>query len=342
MMLLRKILFPLAILYWIVTWFRNWLYDAGIFKSASWPVPVIAVGNLSVGGTGKTPQVEHLLRLLADTYRTAVLSRGYKRATKGFVRADEGADAASIGDEPFQYFSNFRNVAVAVDADRNHGIKQLLNAEHPPQVIVLDDAYQHRKVNAGLYILLTMYGDLYIDDYILPFGNLREPAAGADRAHIIIVTKCPLSMTESERKAIRARFNLNISQLLFFSYIQYGEFAISENSSIEKTSLGNKLIVAGIARPEVFYGHVRNEGDDVLTFPDHYAFTDSDIQEILARAAGRVILTTQKDYVRLNGKIPVDQLFYLPITTQFFDDGDDFNRAVLEYVSAEVLNGITN
>ena len=179
---LRKILFPLAFLYWLITFIRNWLYDKGIFKSSSFNIPIIAVGNLSVGGTGKTPQIEYLIRLLSENYKVAVLSRGYKRTTEGFILADEKATASSIGDEPFQFYSKFPNIQVAVDANRKYGIENLLQLSNKPDVILLDDAFQHRKVKAGFYILLTAFDDLFCDDYILPFGNLREPSSGKKRA----------------------------------------------------------------------------------------------------------------------------------------------------------------
>ena len=179
---LRKILFPLAFLYWLITFIRNWLYDIGALKSYSFDVPIIAVGNLSVGGTGKTPQIEYLIRLLSEKYRVAVLSRGYKRLSKGFVLADDQATANSIGDEPFQFYSKFPTIQVAVDANRKKGIEKLLQLQNKPEVILLDDAFQHRKVKAGFYILLTAYDDLFCDDFILPFGNLRESALGKKKS----------------------------------------------------------------------------------------------------------------------------------------------------------------
>ncbi|MEY2867889.1 MAG: hypothetical protein RIR01_289, partial [Bacteroidota bacterium] len=191
MNLLRKILFPFAILYGLVTAIRNFLFDKGILKSYAFDLPIIAVGNLSVGGTGKTPQIEYLIRLLSTKYKVATLSRGYKRKSEGFVLADANVNAEILGDEPFQFFQKFPNIQVAVDANRKNGIEQLLSKNSKPEVILLDDAYQHRKVKAGFYILLTAYGDIYADDFMLPTGNLRESRSGAHRADVVVVTKCP-------------------------------------------------------------------------------------------------------------------------------------------------------
>jgi tetraacyldisaccharide 4'-kinase len=174
-----------------VTWLRNKSYDFGLKSSTHFDVPIICVGNLSVGGTGKTPMIEYLIRLLKTNYKIAALSRGYKRKTKGFVIANKTMTALDLGDEPFQFYKKFEDVIVSVDANRRHGIKQLMALEHKPDVILLDDAFQHRKVKAGLNILLTSYDNLYCNDIVLPTGNLREPKSGAKRAGVIVVTKCP-------------------------------------------------------------------------------------------------------------------------------------------------------
>ena len=191
MNVLRKILFPFALLYGIITSIRNFLFDNGILKSYSFDIPIIAVGNLSLGGTGKTPQIEYLIRLLSPKYKVATLSRGYKRKSKGFILADATSNAEILGDEPFQFFSKFPTIQVAVDADRKNGIEQLLSQNIKPDIILLDDAFQHRKVKAGFYILLTSFDELFINDSIFPVGNLRESKLQAKRANMIIVTKCP-------------------------------------------------------------------------------------------------------------------------------------------------------
>ena len=333
---LRKILFPLAFLYWLVTFIRNWLYDKGIFKSSSFDIPIIAVGNLSVGGTGKTPQIEYLIRLLSDKYKVAVLSRGYKRTTEGFILADEKATASSIGDEPFQFYSKFPNIQVAVDANRKNGIENLLQLQDKPDVILLDDAYQHRKVKAGFYILLTAYDDLFCDDYILPFGNLREPSSGKKRADMIIVTKCPNDLSELAQQKIREK--LKVKQPVFFTTIQYDDYVFGNESKllVSEIQSESKVLVAGIAKPKLFFDFLKNEKDDTLVFPDHHHFSKQDCEQILAKANGRKIITTEKDFVRLNGLLPKAQLFYLPIKSAFLNTNID--KTIEDYVGQSTRN----
>ena len=336
MILLRKILFPLAFLYWLITFIRNWLYDKGIFKSSSFDIPIIAVGNLSVGGTGKTPQIEYLIRLLSDKYKVAVLSRGYKRTTEGFILADEKATASSIGDEPFQFFSKFPNIQVAVDANRKNGIENLLQHPNRPDVILLDDAYQHRKVKAGFYILLTAYDDLFCDDYILPFGNLREPSSGKKRADMIIVTKCPNDLSELAQQKIREK--LKVKQPVFFTTIQYDDYVFGNESKLLVSEIQSetKVLVAGIAKPKLFFDFLKNETDEALVFPDHHHFSKQDCEQILAKANGRKIITTEKDFVRLNGLLPKEQLFYLSIKSTFLNKNID--KTIEDYVGQSTRN----
>ena len=336
MILLRKILFPLAFLYWLITFVRNWLYDKGIFKSYSFDITIIAVGNLSVGGTGKTPQIEYLIRLLSDKYKVAVLSRGYKRSTEGFILADENATASSIGDEPFQFYSKFPNIQVAVDANRKNGIENLLQLSNKPDVILLDDAFQHRKVKAGFYILLTAYDDLFCDDYILPFGNLREPSSGKKRADMIIVTKCPKDLSEIAQQKIREK--LKVKQQVFFTTIQYDDFVFGNDNQllVSEIQSENKVLVAGIAKPKLFFDFLKNEKDETLVFPDHHHFSKQDCEQILAKANGRKIITTEKDFVRLSGLLPKAQLFYLPIKAAFLDTNID--KTIEDYVGKSARN----
>lgn len=336
MILLRKILFPLAFLYWLITFVRNWLYDKGIFKSFSFDIPIIAVGNLSVGGTGKTPQIEYLIRLLSDKYKVAVLSRGYKRTTEGFILADENATASSIGDEPFQFYSKFPNIQVAVDANRKIGIKNLLQLPKKPDVILLDDAFQHRKVKAGFYILLTAYDDLFCDDYILPFGNLREPSSGKKRADMIIVTKCPKDLSEIAQLKIREK--LKVKQQVFFTTIQYDDYVFGNECQllVSEIQSESKVLVAGIAKPKLFFDFLKNEEDETLVFPDHHHFSKQDCEQILAKANGRKIITTEKDFVRLNGLLPKEQLFYLPIKSTFLNTNID--KTIEDYVGQSSRN----
>ncbi|MFW0737188.1 tetraacyldisaccharide 4'-kinase [Flavobacterium sp. T12S277] len=336
MNVLRKILFPFAILYGFITAVRNFLFDKGILKSVSFDIPVIAVGNLSVGGTGKTPQIEYLIRLLSDRYKVAALSRGYKRKSEGYVLASESSNAEILGDEPFQFYQKFPNIQVAVDANRRNGITQLLSQTEKPQVILLDDAYQHRKVKAGFYILLSSYDDLYADDFMLPTGNLRESRSGASRADIVIITKCPKELSEQKQEEIRLKLKLSCSQQLYFTFIDYDDFIYSKDEKIAVHDIQSesKLLLAGIAKPTPFFDYLKNEKDECLTFPDHHHFSDADLETIQHKAQGRKIITTEKDYVRLKDSKLASNLYYLPIKSTFINHQQNFDTTVLEYVKA--------
>ncbi len=342
MNLLRKILFPFAILYGFITSIRNFLFDKGVLKSYSFDIPIIAVGNLSVGGTGKTPQIEYLIRLLSPKYKVATLSRGYKRQSKGFVLADSTSNVENLGDEPFQFFSKFKNIQVAVDTDRKNGIEQLLSQQEKPDVLLLDDAFQHRKVKAGFYILLTSYGDLYSDDFMLPTGNLRESRSGAKRAHVIIVTKCPPSLSIDEKEKIKKflRNDKGDNQKLYFSYIDYDDFIYSDGESIKVSEIKNvdKLLLAGIAKPNPFFAYLQNESDEKLVFSDHHHFTEIDINEIKYKSQNKIIITTEKDFVRLKGSIAKEKLFYLPIRSSFISESENFDKTIINYVGASTRN----
>ena len=340
MNLLRKILFPFAILYGFITSTRNFLFDRGILKSYSFDLPVIAVGNLSVGGTGKTPQIEYLIRLLSDKYKVATLSRGYKRQSEGFVLANSASDALQLGDEPFQFYQKFATIQVAVDANRKNGIEQLLSNSNPPEVILLDDAFQHRKVKAGFYILLTSYGDLYCNDFMLPTGNLRESRSGVQRANVIIVTKCPSDLSLIEQNNIKKQLRLSSNQSLFFTFIEYDDVVYSDKKTLKVAEIKsiNKMLLAGIAKPESFFAHLKQENDECLTFPDHHHFSESELLEIKEKAKNKIIVTTEKDYVRLKGSILSEQLYFLPIKSSFLSNADNFDKNILNYVGQSTRN----
>ena len=335
MIILRYLLFPFSILYGLITSIRNFLFDKGVLKSYSFEIPIIVVGNLSVGGTGKTPQIEYLIRLLSDKFKVATLSRGYKRKSEGFILADDSVNAEIIGDEPFQYYKKFPKIRVAVDADRTNGIQKLLNQINPPEIILLDDAYQHRKVKADLYILLTAYNDLYADDFMLPTGNLRESRSGADRAKIVIVTKCPESLSLDEKNKIKSKLKLKPHQQLFFTSINYEETVFSKETEIPVTEIQkmDKVLLAGIAKPEPFFNYLQKQNDDLLRFPDHHAFSNDEIGEIKSKAIGKLIITTEKDYVRIADKFPKEQLFYLPIQSSFLENRNNFDETILQFVN---------
>ncbi|CBY17781.1 unnamed protein product [Oikopleura dioica] len=219
---IRFLLFPFSTLYYLITSLRNLLFDKQLLKATSFAVPTLVVGNLSVGGTGKTPQIEYLIRLLSGVYKVAVLSRGYKRKTKGFLLVSEASSVEEIGDEPLQFFKKFKNITVAVDEKRVHGIQELLK-QHSPEIVLLDDAFQHRTLKASIYILLTSYADLFTNDFLLPVGNLRESRHGAKRAETIIVTKCPADLSKKEQQEIAKKINPSKNQSLFFTSISYSQ-----------------------------------------------------------------------------------------------------------------------
>ena len=338
MNLLRKLLFPFAVLYGFITGIRNFLYNLGILKSYSFDIPVIAVGNLSVGGTGKTPQIEYLIRLLSEKHKIATLSRGYKRKSEGFVLANKNTTAEVIGDEPYQFFQKFPEIQVAVDANRKNGIETLLSQSKKPEIILLDDAFQHRKVKAGFYIMLTSYDDLFYNDFMLPTGNLRESRTGINRANCIIVTKCPKDISEEAQQKIKTKIVTYLKEdiPIFFSYIEYDNHLYSEKKQIELDNfeIVDKIVVAGIAKPEPFFAYLQAAKKSTMVFPDHHNFTEKDIQAILETANRRKIVTTEKDFVRLKGKLPNDQLYYLPIKSSFVTSSNEFDKKILEYVGA--------
>ncbi|MFG6686376.1 tetraacyldisaccharide 4'-kinase [Mariniflexile sp. HNIBRBA6329] len=333
MKLIRNIAFPFVPVYYAVTSLRNKLYDFGIKKSKSYDFPVICVGNLSVGGTGKTPMIEYLIRLLKDDCKVATLSRGYKRKTKGFQLANEFSTAESLGDEPFQFYNKFKNdILVAVDSDRINGINELKKLENPPNVVLLDDAFQHRKVKAGLNILLTTYHNPYFSDFVLPTGNLREPRSGAKRADIIIVTKCPNSLGEAEKREFVKQISPKENQHVFFSSISYSEFIFSSENKRKLDTETNFTLVTGIANasPLVSFLNEKNLKFEHLNFKDHHEFS---AQDILALEKKELIVTTEKDFMRLKQHEALKtKLFYLPITVAI-DKEIEINKLIKDFTA---------
>ncbi|MEE4000493.1 tetraacyldisaccharide 4'-kinase [Tenacibaculum sp. FZY0031] len=339
MKLLRFLLFPFAVLYDVITRVRNWFFTIGILKSTSFEIPVIAVGNLSVGGTGKSPQIEYLIRLLNDKYRMAVLSRGYKRKTEGFQLVNDTHTAEDVGDEPLQFYKKFKKViTVAVDADRTNGIQQLLQQNNPPEVVLLDDAYQHRKVTASSYILLTKYNDLFVDDFVLPTGNLRESRRGAKRATMIVVTKCPENLSKSTQEKIVRKLNPKSYQKVFFTTIAYDESLKGTNElTIDDLQDKEALLITGIANPTPLLNFLKEKKVSFkhLNFPDHHNFTQQDILKIEKAfnelpSEQKIMLTTEKDYMRLEGK--VNPLNYISIKSHFISEEKAFNSLVLSEI----------
>jgi len=336
---LRYILIPFSILYGFIIDIRNKCYDLDICKSTKFSIPLIVVGNLNTGGTGKTPHVEYLVRLLKNQFKVAILSRGYKRMSKGFYLADAKTQVNLIGDEPMQYHLKFKYVQVAVDANRVRGIKNLLKLKNKPDVVLLDDAYQHRKVKSDFNILLTSFDDLYIDDYILPTGNLREKRKNITRASHIIVTKCPIDLSVKDRDKIRLKLRLQSSQKLYFSIISYKNEVINYHNKIalEKLQDFKILLVTGIANPKPFQLFLKENKIEFehLKYRDHHHFTKKDkinlankVQKLNAKKT--IILTTEKDYVR--SFMEDKNVFYLPIEVVFLQDAKKLNEEIINYV----------
>lgn len=332
MKLLRKILFPFSVLYGLIVFVRNKMFDKNILSSKSYPFPVICIGNLSVGGTGKSPMVEYLINLLKSEHKIATLSRGYKRTTKGFRLLSGNETTSEVGDEPLQFKTKFPEIMVSVDEDRQDGIAKLRDLKTPPEIILLDDAFQHRKVTAGLNILLSSYGDLYIDDFILPTGNLREPRSGAKRSDIIVVTKCPPTISLEEQEEIRGKLKLDKNQSLYFSTIMYNEKVLNAFSSKELINLGSFTLVTGIANPRPLVEFLKKLKLNFkhLAFPDHHHFTNSELDVLQQH---KTIVTTEKDYMRLKNELPVDQLFYLSIGTEIIGGSKAFDREIINFVN---------
>jgi len=324
---LRKIAFPFSLIYALIVHIRNYLFDWGVLKSISYKTPTVCVGNLSVGGTGKTPMIEYLIRTLSN-HKIAVLSRGYKRKSKGFLLATPSSTVAELGDEPFQIHQKFPKVSVAVDADRRNGIAQLEKMVQP-DVILLDDAFQHRKVKPKFSILLTAYNQLYPKDWYLPTGNLRDAKREARRANIIVVTKCPKDLPKKEKDAITNRLRPTPNQQVLFSHLSYAEqLKDSKGNPVAPSELGGKKIalVTGIASPEPLVRHLKDIGMDFqhLTFGDHHNFSSDEIEKFKHYDA---VLTTEKDFVRLSGK--VEPLFYMEVAHEFdFEDGNLLKEVV--------------
>ncbi len=331
MVKLRKFLLPFSLLYGGVMKVRNKLYDRGILKSSCFAMPVICVGNLSVGGTGKSPMIEYIIKLLHTRVRIATLSRGYGRKTKGYIELTGNEDAGAVGDEPLQFKVKFPEVVVAVDENRRNGINNLLTA-YKPEVILLDDAFQHRKVRAGYNIVLTAYDNIYPDDLVLPAGNLREPIEGAARAQVVVVTKCPVDLGGKERERIKEKLNLQEHQKLFFSYIKYSEQIMQGQKAFSLDLLKDKnfTLLTGIARPKALVDFLYSRGFSFehLNYPDHHNFTTKELEEVKATP---YVLTTEKDYMRLK-VISHSGLYYLPIETEFLYNRDDFNKGILDFI----------
>ncbi|HHN47335.1 MAG TPA: tetraacyldisaccharide 4'-kinase [Bacteroidales bacterium] len=350
----RLLLFPFSLIYGFVIRLRNWLYDKGFFKPEGFDMPVISVGNLSTGGTGKTPQIEYLIRLLSGKYQVAMLSRGYGRKTKGFVAADKYSTALEIGDEPAQIANKFENVHVCVDEDRVHGIRELTYRYPNVEVILLDDAFQHRAVKPGLSLLLTDFYHLYSEDFLLPSGNLREPRSAAKRADIIIVTKSRNVFSPITYQRLTESLQPHPHQRLFLSYIKYGQITPlnKKECALRKGKTVNTIFMfAGIANTYPLEDYLKGHCVELVTliFPDHHRYTQKDITKIRNTwddifTKNKLMVTTEKDVMRLKNPDIWDlvvnlPIHYVPIEVGFHNQGKKtFDRQILDYVEKSKRN----
>ena len=352
---MRYFLYPLALLYGFVIIVRNFMYDYGLLPTKLFDLPVISVGNLSAGGTGKTPHIEYLIRLLRPSFKVCTLSRGYGRKTTGFILADVMHNATQIGDEPRQFRQKFPDIAVAVDEKRKRGIQLVLKQQPDTDVFLLDDAFQHRAVEAGLNIVLTDYHRLFTKDHILPVGYLREPRSGIRRANIIIVTKTPQVLSPIERRMITDSINPENRQHLFFTYISYGEpvalFPMYEGMHGHPSS---GLLFEGIANPYPLIDYLNRKLThlECMHFPDHYQFKRKDLERVKENFSNivgknKVIYTTEKDAMRLGNHEFIECLsglpvFYIPIQVHFHGNEQiEFNNLIIDYVRENKRNNIT-
>jgi tetraacyldisaccharide 4'-kinase len=342
---IRILLFPFSILYGLAVWIRNRLFDSNILKAASFNLPIICVGNLSAGGTGKSPLVEFLIRLLKNRWQIAVLSRGYKRKTKGYALATSTTTALEIGDEPMLFHIKFPDVAIAVGEQRIVAIPQILHDRPRTGAIILDDAFQHRSVKAGFNILLTDYSNLYTRDWFLPTGDLRDEKGSYRRAQVLIVTKCPPDLPEAEREDIRKELKPLAHHKVFFTSIRYGiPYHIISRRPMPLQPGMEVLLVSGIANPGPLKNYLQDAVDAYyeISYRDHHIYSIDDWKEIKKRyeniAAGRkIILTTEKDAVRLTKfaqELQEFPVYVLPIDIQFlFNQEQSFTDLIIKFIT---------
>jgi tetraacyldisaccharide 4'-kinase len=347
---LRWLLFPFSLIYGLVIIIRNWCYDAGIFKSREFDIPVISVGNLEVGGAGKSPMTEYLIGLFKDRYKLSTLSRGYGRETKGFLIADESSTAAQIGDEPAQFKQKFPDVTVAVCEKRVEGISRLI-PDH--ELIILDDAYQHRAVKPGFSILLFDFSKITGSQLLLPTGYLREPFSGRWRADIIVITKCPEKLTRDHQQIIAEKVAPLPYQTLFFNTISYKSLQSINNYGQTEVIDSDTIafVITGIANPKPLLDHVEKLTTQIVhhNYPDHHRFSLKNITKLAAEFAAcnsqkKIIITTEKDAQRL-GERAIKQIinelpvYVIPIGIEFFNnDGPLFDQIVRNYVRENTAN----
>jgi len=352
-------LYPLSLIYGLITGIRNFMYNTGILKSVEFDIPVICVGNITVGGTGKTPHTEYLAKLLRQNFKVAILSRGYKRKTRDFRIISSSSTVSEIGDEPIQISLKFPDVLVAVDRNRVHGVNRILETYPDTEVIILDDGFQHRRITPGFSILLSDFERLIIKDHMLPYGSLRESKGNMRRADIILITKSPENISPIRRRLIVKEVDKAPYQNLYFTSLIYKsprpvfESNDKEESTIDISECGNCgiVLITGIANPLPFKEYLHNNFGEIihLKFPDHYSFNEKDLKSISVayhelKSPVRYLLTTEKDAVRLreftNIAEPIrSAFFYIPIGIHFLnDDEGEFNNLIVDYVRKNKRN----
>ncbi|MBN2637019.1 MAG: tetraacyldisaccharide 4'-kinase [Prolixibacteraceae bacterium] len=356
--MLKLFLYPLSWLYGFGIYLRNQAYDLNLINSKEFDVPVISIGNITVGGTGKTPHVEHIVKLLRDNFIVATLSRGYKRKTSGFLYVNENSKATEVGDEPLQIKRKFPKQTVSVCEKRVVGVEKLLasDGEQIPDVVILDDAFQHRRIIPGINILLIDYNRPIKNDTLLPAGRLREGVAQMRRANIIIFTKCPEEVTPIMRRILQSDVGLKPYQSLFFSTLVYGKPTPVFNGKLNEKAFYNDklfsiLLVAGIASPKPMQKHVQQFSKklEAIFYPDHHFYQESDIQHIMQdfnaiTSEYKIIITTEKDSMRIKDieNLPDEfkkSLFYLPVEVRFLEnEGKEFNKKIMNYVGENKSN----
>lgn len=353
MKFLKVLAYPFSLLYGCIMLIRNKLFDAHLLPSKSYNLPLICVGNLSVGGTGKTPHTEYIVNLLINNFKVGVLSRGYKRNTKGFFLVENSSLVTEVGDEVLQMAHKFENIKVAVCENRREGIEKLTRLFPDLDVIILDDAFQHRYVKPGLSILLSDYSNLYTNDFVMPTGNLREFISGARRAHIVCVTKSPKVLSPIVSKDIEADLSLRSYQNLYFTYIRYGNFVplYTDNGGEMPSKVYVILLFAGIVNTYPLEEHLKTKCDDlrVIKFKDHYQYKEEDAKMLVQKfkdlySVNKIIVTTEKDAKRLENSVFKNifsniPIFYIPIEIEFHNKyKSDFDNQILNYVRKNKTN----
>lgn len=350
----RIIFLPIAIIYGFFVRLRHLFFNIGILKSHTYKIPIIGVGNLVMGGSGKTPQVENMTRFLFDEFRVAILSRGYGRKSKGYLKANQYSSYEDIGDEPMQYYRKFHNsVVIAVDGNRRRGISNLIADKDLHDVVIMDDSFQHRYVKPGISILLTDIHNLYKQDHLFPVGNLRDTVSSAKRADIVIVTKTDKVLSPITRRSAEGLLNLEKHQKLYFSYIKYGNLTpLFETNSIKfPRRINTILLFTGIANPSPLQEYLRQKCSDFIAmdFPDHHQFSKSDFISIRTKfedffTKNKIIVTTEKDTMRIINSPHISELsnlpiFYIPIEAKIQKgDREEFRNQIINYVRKNKLH----